>query len=70
VSSTAGPDRLADKRQLTVVLRLVLDAHGGLVHGEAVEGMSGSIHRFSQWEEIVGAVRTVAASGRPRRDVT
>lgn len=54
------PDRnhLADKRYATVVLRLVLDKHGRLMHGELVDVEGTLQQRFKGRRGLTQAVRT------------
>jgi hypothetical protein len=47
---------ILDKRQVTLILRLVLDAHGRLQHGEALDTQARSQGRFVGW---CGLTRTV-----------
>jgi len=50
-------NHLGDKRNVTVVLRLVLDAHGRLMHGELVD-MEGTLQqRFKGQRGLAQAVR-------------
>lgn len=50
-------DELGHRRLVTVVLRLVLDRHGVLVHGEVVDAANRRQRRFAGWEGLVPAVR-------------
>lgn len=50
-------DRLAERRHVTVVLRLVVDRRGQLVYGETVDGQSRSQSRFVGWRGLLRAVR-------------
>lgn len=46
-------EQLAEHRNVTVMLRLVVDPDGHLVHGELVD-LDGSTHgRFLTWERMV-----------------
>jgi hypothetical protein len=57
VSELDNGEGLAHRRTVAVVVRLVLDAGGELVHGEVV-AKSGYVHaRFVAWEALVPAVR-------------
>ena len=49
---------LADKRLVTAILRLVLDRHGRLLHGEVVDVQSRSHGRFIGWRGLTQALRT------------
>lgn len=49
-------ERLAVKRQVTLLLRLVLEANDALVYGEVVD-LEGRPHgRFSKWTELPSLV--------------
>lgn len=49
-------ENIDDRRPLTLILRLVIDADGGLVHGEIVS-LEGFVHkRFAQWRELVAGL--------------
>lgn len=50
------PDGLQDKRYVTVILRLLIDRHGALVHGELadIDGRAGT--RFVGWPALTPAV--------------
>lgn len=52
------PDRLADKRILTAVVRVVLDDRGRLVHGEVLDARGGVRVRFQRWPRLIRAIRT------------
>jgi hypothetical protein len=53
VSPRPSAEQLADHRNVTVLLRLVVDSDGHLAHGEVV-GLDGeSLGRFSHWERLV-----------------
>ena len=44
------------QRPLTLILRLVIDAEGGLVHGELVS-LDGFVHkRFAHWQELISGL--------------
>jgi len=51
------PEGLQDKRYVTAILRLLIDKHGGLVHGEVadVDGTVG--RRFADWPALTPAVQ-------------
>ena len=55
-TSTDG-NHLAEKRYVTVVLRLVLDQHGQLIHGEFIDVASMIGVRFSGWRGLIRIVR-------------
>jgi hypothetical protein len=50
-------DELGHRRLVTVVLRLVLDRQGLLVHGEVVDAANRRQQRFAGWEGLMPAVR-------------
>jgi hypothetical protein len=50
-------DELGRRRLVTVVLRLVLNRQGLLVHGEVVDAANRRQQRFAGWEGLVPAVR-------------
>jgi hypothetical protein len=53
VSPRALGEHLADHRNLTVMLRLVVDPTGHLMHGELID-LDGSSHgRFLNWERLI-----------------
>jgi hypothetical protein len=53
VSPPVLGEHLAEHRNVTVMLRLVVDSDGHLVHGELVD-LDGSTHgRFLTWERMV-----------------
>jgi hypothetical protein len=56
-----GPDALADRRQLVVVLRLVADTTGRLLYGEVIDVETGPTGRFVGWRGMTSAVRTWVA---------
>ena len=45
-------DSLTSNRQLTLLLRLLLDEHGALVYGEVLYLSGRSLGRFRAWEEL------------------
>ena len=52
-------NHLADKRYITVVLRLVVDERGWLVHGELVDVEGMLKQRFKGWRGLAQAIRWV-----------
>ena len=50
-------NHLADRRYVSVVLRLVLDQHGQMIHGEVVGDTTTRPARFSGWRGLTRAVR-------------
>ena len=53
-----GPDALADRRQLVVILRLVAARTGRLLYGEVIDVETGPTGRFVGWRGMTTAVRT------------
>jgi len=52
-----GPDALADRRQLVVILRLVAATTGRLLYGEVIDVEAGPTGRFADWRGMTTAVR-------------
>jgi hypothetical protein len=52
-----GPDALADRRQLVVILRLVAATTGRLLYGEVIDVETGPTGRFADWRGMTAAVR-------------
>jgi hypothetical protein len=50
-------NHLADRRYVSVVLRLVLDQHGQLIHGELVGAANTRPARFSGWRGLTRALK-------------
>lgn len=56
---------LQEKRYVTVILRLLLDKHGELVHGEVAD-MDGRVGpRFGSWDTLAAAVDSWLAATPP-----
>jgi len=70
VSTPSPADRLAQRRHVAVVLRLVVDARGHLVQGELVDLEAGPWTRFVGWRGLSRALHgwlaNQAASRVPR----
>ena len=60
-------ERLGDKRHVTLVLRLVVNATGRLVHGEIGDLEGTARGRFAAWDKLATSVQAVLASDDPRR---
>jgi hypothetical protein len=56
--TSADENHLAERRYVTVVVRLVLDQHGRLIHGEFIDVASVIGVRFSGWRGLIRAVRS------------
>jgi hypothetical protein len=50
-------ERLGERSVVTAVVRVVLDDHGDIRHGELVDAETGETERFIGWEGMVSAVR-------------
>jgi hypothetical protein len=58
----ADSEKLAPKRYVTVILRLLLERRGQLVHGELVD-LQGKAHgRFGTWQGLPRVIRVWLAS--------
>jgi hypothetical protein len=58
-------EELGDKQLRTVILRLVLDRWGTLLHGEVVD-LDGSVTgRFTRWDQIVASIKACVAGAKP-----
>ena len=55
-------DGLKDKRYVTAILRLLIDARGDLVHGEVTELDGVSTKRFIGWVDLVPTIKRWLAS--------
>ncbi len=67
-SITEGPV-LADSRYVTLVLRLLIDRQGRLVHGEIVDVDGRTRGRFSEWRDLLKSVRKHSAIRTPEKSV-
>jgi hypothetical protein len=66
VAEQPSRERLAEKRQITLFVRLVLEASGALVYGEVVD-LEGWPHgRFSDWADLPRVLRDAL---KERRDL-
>jgi hypothetical protein len=60
----ATSDRLADKQPVTVIVRLLIDASGQLVHGEVAD-LAGRVRgRFRRWDRLAQAVQACVTAWR------
>ena len=58
-------EKLAATRQVVVVLRLVVEASGKVLHGEVVASVTGDAYRFAGLRSVSAAVRRwLADDGR------
>ena len=60
--TTSQVDRLADKRYVTVILRMRIDQRERLVHGEVVDTEGQLQGRFAGWREMTRTVRNYLMS--------
>jgi hypothetical protein len=65
VSTPSGEGDLGGKQYLTVVVRLLVDERGMLVHGEVADLHGACEERFVGWEGIVPAVQACLARRGP-----
>jgi hypothetical protein len=54
-------ERLADKRHVTLILRLVVDSDGALAYGEVLDMESGSSARFASWQDLERTIQALIA---------
>lgn len=56
----AGPaETLRDRREIVVVLRLLVATHGDLIYGEVVDVQTEQGRRFAVWPELEPTVQAV-----------
>jgi hypothetical protein len=58
VPTPPNENHLADRRYITVVLRLMVDERGRVTHGQLVEVANGRKQRFVGWRGLVRVVRS------------
>jgi hypothetical protein len=58
LSTSTNGSHLAEKRYATVVLRLVLDQRGQLIHGEFIDVTNMLGMHFSGWRGLIRIVRS------------
>ncbi|MCL4266850.1 MAG: hypothetical protein KJ069_26960 [Anaerolineae bacterium] len=51
-------NHLADKRQITLILRLAIDADDRLIYGEIVDLEGVIIGRFIEWAKLTDVIQT------------
>ena len=54
-------ERLANKRHITLILRLVVDSDGTLAYGEVLDMESGSSARFANWQNLERTIQALIA---------
>jgi hypothetical protein len=57
VPTPPAGNNLSGKRNATLILRLVLDQHGRLMHGELIDVVGGLPNRFVAWRGLIRTVR-------------
>jgi hypothetical protein len=57
LSVTSQFDKLAEKRYVTVLVRLVVDPHGHLIYGQVIDVEGTPQARFTGWRGLGQAVR-------------
>jgi hypothetical protein len=57
VPTPPAGNNLAGKRNATLILRLVLDQQGRLMHGELMDVAGGPPDRFVAWRGLIRTVR-------------
>jgi hypothetical protein len=57
---------MGDKQLRTVIVRLVLDRWGTLLHGEIADVEGHVTSRFSRWDQILGSIRACIADATDR----
>ena len=58
-------EELGDKQLRTVILRLVLDRWGTLLHGEVVDVDGSVTGRFTRWDQVVASIKACVAGAKP-----
>ena len=53
LASSFSTDRLADAQQVTLILRLVLNSGGYLLHGEMINLQHNLRSQFKDWAELL-----------------
>jgi hypothetical protein len=57
LSGTGAAERLGERGVVTAIVRVVLDDHGALEHGELIDAVLGTVQRFAGWDGLVEAIR-------------
>jgi hypothetical protein len=57
-------EQIGDKQLRTVILRLVLDRWGALLHGEVTDVDGERVYRFARWEEILASIQAAVAGAK------
>jgi hypothetical protein len=53
LASSLSTDKLADAQQVTLILRLVLNGGGSLLHGEMIHLQHNIRSQFMDWAELM-----------------
>lgn len=65
LSTALDSEQLGDQRQITGIVRLVVNAHGHLLHGEILDTDGRLQGRFVKWSEFVRIVCAWLANSNP-----
>jgi hypothetical protein len=65
--SSETVDRLAERCYVTVVIRVLVDGRGQLVHAEVVAPARAEARRAGQWRELARLVRASVDEARAGR---
>lgn len=57
MASSFSTDKLADAQQVTLILRLVLNGGGSLIHGEMIHLQNNIRSQFRDWAELMQALQ-------------
>ena len=58
-------EELGDKQLRTVILRLVLDRWGTLLHGQVVDVDGSVTGGFTRWDQVVASIKACIADAKP-----
>ena len=62
--TSSDRDSLGRLRYISVVVRLVVDEHRTLAHGEVIDQAGSVISRFADWDAAASALRAAVADDR------
>ena len=57
-------EEMGDKQLRTVILRLVLDRWGALLHGEVADVDGRVVARFAGWEEVLASIKACVTGAK------
>jgi hypothetical protein len=57
-------EEMGDKQLRTVILRLVLDRWGTLLHGEVADVDGRVVRRIGRWEEVIASIQACLVGTR------